>query len=138
MADAPIPAPATAPAVIFPPAQPVPVPEVQKINWEQPSVADLSAAIPFMYQNTYGWTGIKDVDGNEILKSTVVTLMNKMFIEYADNPAADPQTGISWVSPLNIPTVQRVLERLRVQTTMYAFDEHGYDPTTFNAIKNRK
>lgn len=127
--------PAPAPA----PAQQVPVPEVQEINLTQPSAADLTAAIPFMGRHSTGQTIFFNNNGKKIRKWTVVELIRNMFIEYAENPAADPQTGISWASPQNSPTVQRVLERMRVpKLAVDTNHAHGYEQDTYKTIKNRK
>lgn len=115
----------------------VPVPEVKEINWEQPSAEDLKAAIKLMVKRSSGQTVLLNDDGQKIENSAVVTLTRKMFIEYAEDPAA--KTGISWTSSQNSENIQRVLKRLRVR--VLATDEthaHGYGSKTFTTIKNRK
>lgn len=62
--------------------------------------------------------------------------MNEIFIEYADNPAAGPQTGVSWASPQNGPTIQRVLRRLLVpESATDANKTHGYKLATIKNLK---
>lgn len=117
----------------------IPVPAPQVINWVQPSGADLTAAQDYMGGTSSGQTNFLNAAGERLTNLQVMRTIRELFVEHANNQAADPMVGIPWASPGSIQAARNILRRLDVPERPFDIEAnaHGFEPRTVTLIRGR-